>query len=355
MTLEEKVGQLILAGVDGTTLDANAKKMIAQDRVGGIILYSNNVSDLKGLVSLVSAIKKANAPNPAPIFVSADQEGGRVNRLPKEYAKFPANGVVGQSGKPEAAGEMGSLIGQAMLSAGFNMDFAPVLDVNSNPDNPVIGDRSFGSTPELVKKLGIAELEGIRGEGVIPVVKHFPGHGDTAVDSHHDLPVIDKTADQLEKLELVPFEAAVQDGAEAVMVAHILFPKIDPDKPGSLSGKIIGDLLRGKLGYQGVVITDDLGMGAITKHYPLPEASVDAIKAGADILLVGHGYDNEHAAYEAVLKSVKDGTLSEERIDESVYRILKLKSDYDLHDRATAVPNLTQLNAAIASWKKGLQ
>lgn len=355
MTLEEKVGQLILAGVEGTTLDANAKKMIAGDHIGGVILYSNNIKNLKGLVSLVNAIKSANVPNPAPIFVSADQEGGRVNRLPAEYAKFPANGVVGQTGDADAAGAMGSLIGRAMLSSGFNMDFAPVLDVNSNPDNPVIGDRSFGATASLVEKLGIAELKGIRGEGVIPVVKHFPGHGDTSVDSHHDLPVINKTIDQLEKLELVPFQAAVQENAEAVMVAHILFPKIDPDKPGSLSEKIIGDLLRDKLGYDGVVITDDLGMGAIVKHYTLPEAAVDAVRAGADILLVGHGYDNEHTAYEAVLSAVKNGKLTEERIDESVYRILKLKAQYDLHDRASKTPDVSGLNADIAAWKATLK
>lgn len=354
MSLEQKVGQLILAGVEGTTLDAKAKKMIAEDQVGGIILYSNNIKNVSGLVSLVNAIKKANVPNPAPIFVSADQEGGRVNRLPSEYAKFPANGVVGQSGDGEAAFTMGSLIGRAMLSAGFNMDFAPVLDVNSNPDNPVIGDRSFGSTPDLVEQFGIAEMNGIRGEGVIPVVKHFPGHGDTSVDSHHDLPVINKTVDQLEKLELVPFKSAVRETAEAVMVAHILFPKIDPDMPGSLSKKIIGDLLRDKMGYDGVVITDDLGMGAIVKHYTLPEAAVDAVKAGADILLVGHGYDNEHTAYEAVLNAVKNGKLTEARIDESVYRILALKTQYGLHDRAGTVPNLSVLNADIAAWKKTL-
>ncbi|CAM3725217.1 Beta-N-acetylhexosaminidase [Cohnella lubricantis] len=355
MSLEQKVGQLILAGVEGTTLDADAKRMIAEDQVGGIILYSNNIKNVKGLVTLVNAIKSANVPNPAPIFVSADQEGGRVNRLPSEYAKFPANGVVGQSGAAEAAGTMGSLIGRAMLSAGFNMDFAPVLDVNSNPDNPVIGDRSFGSTPELVEQLGIAEMKGIRGEAVIPVVKHFPGHGDTSVDSHHDLPIINKTADQLEKLELVPFEAAVRENAEAVMVAHILFPKIDPDKPGSLSEKIIDDLLRGKLGYDGVVITDDLGMGAIVKNYTLPDAAVLAVQAGADILLVGHGYDNEHAAYEAVLNAVKSGKLTEERIDESVYRILKLKAQYDLHDRTGKMPDLSGLNADIEAWKDTLK
>ncbi|WP_221482066.1 beta-N-acetylhexosaminidase [Cohnella xylanilytica] len=352
MTLEEKVGQLILAGLEGKELDAEAKRMIRDDKVGGVILYSNNVSDLKGTVALVNAIKRTNAANPAPIFVSVDQEGGRVSRLPSEYVKFPANAAVGATGDADLAEAMGQLLGRALTSSGFNMDFAPVLDVNSNPDNPVIGDRSFGSSADLVSKLGLAELTGLRSEGVIPVVKHFPGHGDTSVDSHLDLPVVDKTPEQLAKLEWVPFQAAVKNHAEAVMVAHILYPKIDPDKPGSLSKRIVGDILRGDMGYDGVVITDDLGMGAIAKHYPLAEASVMAIEAGADILLVGHGYDNERTAFESVLKSVKSGKISEERLDESVYRILSLKSKYELQDAKSPVPDLKELNADIRDWRE---
>lgn len=352
MTLKEKVGQMILAGIDGTELDAQAKRMIGEDKIGGVILYGNNISDLKGMVSLVNSIKRENAPNPAPIFVSVDQEGGRVSRLPREYVKMPANATVGRTGSAELAGTMGRLLARELLSAGFNMDFAPVLDVNSNPDNPVIGDRSFGSSASLVTKLGLAEMKGLREGGVIPVVKHFPGHGDTSVDSHLELPVVDKTPAQLAKLEWVPFQAAVKNDVEAVMVAHILFPKIDPDKPGSLSEEIVGKLLRGDLGYKGVVITDDLGMGAIAKHYTLAEAALDAIRAGADILLVGHGYDNERTIYQAVLQSVKNGSVAESRIDESVYRILELKSRYKLHDREVKVPDLADLNADIRSWLK---
>ena len=352
LTLKEKIGQMIVAGVAGTTLGANDRKMIAEDKIGGVILYANNIRNLQGAVSLINALKNTNVPNPAPLFVGVDQEGGRVSRLPGEFVKMPANRAVGNAGKPELAGEMGELIGRELKAVGFNLDFAPVLDVNSNSDNPVIGDRSFGSSADLVTKLGLPELEGIRGEGIVPVVKHFPGHGDTSVDSHLELPVVNKTADQLAKLEWVPFQAAIKDQVEAVMVAHILFPKFDPDKPASLSPEIVGKLLRGQMKYDGVVITDDLTMGAIVKHYTLAQAAVDAVLAGDDILLVGHGYQDERTVFDTLLAAVQNGTIPEQRIDESVYRILKLKTAYGLHDRPASVPDLTDLNADIRDWRK---
>jgi beta-N-acetylhexosaminidase len=206
-----------------------------------------------------------------------------------------------------------------------------------------------------VTKLGVPELEGIRGEGIIPVVRHFPGHGDTGVDSHLDLPVVNKTPEQLAKLEWVPFQAAVKDHVEAVMVAHILFPKLDADKPASLSPEIVGSLLRGQMKYDGVVFTDDLTMGAIVKHYTLEQAAVDAVLAGDDILLVGHGYDDERTVASTLLARVKDGTIPESRIDESAYRILKLKTAYELHDRAVEIPDLTAINADVRAWLKKVQ
>lgn len=345
---------MLLVGIDGTTLDAQAKRMIAEDKIGGIILYKDNISNLKGMVSLINDLKKSNAENPVPLFMSVDQEGGKVSRMPDEYATIPSNGSVGAADNSGAAGTMGKLLARELLSAGFNMDFAPVLDINSNPDNPVIGDRSFGNTADLVSRLGIAEMKGIASEGVVPVVKHFPGHGDTSVDSHLELPVVNKTAAQLAKLEWQPFEAAIQENADAVMVAHILFPELDSDKPASLSRAIIGKLLREEMGFQGVVITDDLTMGAITEHYTLAAAAVDTVQAGSDILLVAHEYGNEQAVRKALLASVQSGTIKESRIDESVYRILALKDKYRLTDQPTAVPDLRKLNQDITSWRSSL-
>lgn len=247
---------------------------------------------------------------------------------------------------------MGELLGRAVKSSGFNMDFAPVLDINSNPDNPVIGDRSFGNSAELVTRLGIAEMKGLERAGVIPVVKHYPGHGDTSVDSHLELPVINKTETHLAALEWLPFQAAIREKADAVMVAHILYPKLDPDKPASLSQVIIGQQLRGQMGYEGVVITDDMTMGAIIKNYSLPAAAVESVLAGSDILLVAHEYKNEQAVRAALLDSVKNGSVSEARIDESVYRILSLKAKYQLTDEAVPLPDLAGLNSDIQAWRK---
>lgn len=197
MTLEQKIGQMLLAGIDGGAPDSEAKRMIAEDQIGGIILYKDNISSLKSMVSLINGLKESNSSNAVPLFMSVDQEGGKVSRMPKEYAAIPANSTIGAAADPQNAHKLGSLLARQVLSAGFNMNFAPVLDINSNPDNPVIGDRSFGNTAELVTRLGIAEMQGIAGEGVIPVIKHFPGHGDTSVDSHLELPVVNKAPPSL--------------------------------------------------------------------------------------------------------------------------------------------------------------
>lgn len=354
MPLETKIGQMLLVGVDGTKIDSQTQTMIADDQIGGIILYKDNISNLKDMVSLINDLKKSNRGNPAPLFMSVDQEGGKVSRMPEEYALFPSNAAVGATQSAAAAETMGKLLAREVRSAGFNMNFAPVLDINSNPDNPVIGDRSFGDTESIVSSLGIAEMNGISSEGVIPVVKHFPGHGDTAVDSHLELPVVNKTAAQLAGLEWLPFQAAIEEQADVVMVAHILYPELDPGQPASLSKAIIGKLLREDMGFQGVVITDDLTMGAITEHYSLETAAVDTVLAGSDILLVAHGYKNEVAVKEALLESVRNGTIPESRIDESVGRILALKEKYQLKDSPLAVPKLTELNRDIKAWRQSL-
>ena len=352
LTLEEKIGQMILAGVQGTTLDDQAKQMITDQKVGGIIFYANNVSTLEGTAKFVQSIKEANQSNPVPIFMSVDQEGGKVSRMPETVESIPSSRKVGETKDSALAETMGELLARQVQLAGFNVDFAPVLDVNSNPKNPVIGDRSFGSSAELVSRMGIAEMKGLRNEGIIPVVKHFPGHGDTSVDSHLDLPVVNKTEKQLAELEWIPFQAAVKEQVEAVMVAHILFPKLDPDHPASLSDVIIGEHLRGKFNYDGVVITDDLSMGAIAKNYKLDQAALATVKAGSDILLVAHSYESAKTIFDTLISAVKSGKITESRIDESVYRILALKQQYKLSDDQKASGDLKQLNADIVDWRK---
>jgi len=356
MSLDEKIGQMLLVGIEGTSLDESAKKMITQDKIGGIILYADNISNLQGMVKLINSLKETNKSQPSPLFISVDQEGGKVSRMPKEFASIPSNRIVGNTNDPSLAQTMGELLGRELAITGYNMDFAPVLDVNSNTKNPVIGDRSFGTSAAKVTKMGIAEINGLRSQNIIPVVKHFPGHGDTSVDSHLELPVVNKTAQQLAKLEWIPFKAAIKENVEAVMVAHILFPKLDPDMPASLSKVIIGDQLRRDMGYNGVVITDDLTMGAIVKHYSLGTAAIHTIQAGSDILLIAHGYDNEKLVFNKIKQSVKNGTISETRINESVKRILTLKNAYHLSDQKNiSVTNVTNLNQDILQWRKQVQ
>ncbi|SDX25489.1 beta-N-acetylhexosaminidase [Paenibacillus sp. CF384] len=347
MSLDEKLGAMIIAGVDGTMGSQAAKRMIASQHVGGVIFYANNIKTPTGVVAYVNQLKAWNKDNASPLIVSVDQEGGRVSRLPG-LVKLPTAKAIGDTGNSAYATKIGSILGEASMKMGFNLDFAPVLDINSNPKNPVIGDRSYGSTPKLVTKMGIAAMEAIEAEGVIPVVKHFPGHGDTSVDSHLELPVVNKSEAALKAFEWVPFQEAIDKGVDAVMIAHILFPEVDANVPASLSKRVITDELRGELGFKGVVMTDDLTMGAIAKNYGMGEAAVMTVKAGSDILLVAHEYKNVDAILAALKKSVNSGEITVERIDESVKRILVLKGKYELTDDKTPpAPNLDALNAAI--------
>jgi beta-N-acetylhexosaminidase len=346
MTLKEKVGQMIIGGVDGSSGDKNAERMIRTDKVGGIIFYANNLPDKKTAVAFGNRLKSWNADNAIPMFLSVDQEGGRISRLP-DLEKIPTAAHIGKTNNEAYAAAIGGLLGEEVRSFGYNMDFAPVLDINSNPDNPVIGDRSFGPQADVVTKMAIPVMKGIQSAGVIPVVKHFPGHGDTSTDSHLELPVIQKGPDQLQKLEWIPFTAAIRQGADAVMVAHILFPELDSVNPASMSKEIITGFLRDSLHFKGVVMTDDLTMKAITAHFDIGQAAVASITAGSDIVMVAHEYKQVSKVINAIVKNVNNGTLTERRIDESVTRILTLKQKYKLSDQQTLLPDLKALNQKI--------
>jgi beta-N-acetylhexosaminidase len=230
---------------------------------------------------------------------------------------------------------------------GFNLDFAPVLDVNSNPNNPVIGDRSFGNDASVVSRLGTKTMKGIQSQGVISVIKHFPGHGDTSVDSHLELPTVNKSFGQLKEVELVPFAHAIENGADIVMAAHILLPKIDSEYPASMSKPILTGILRDDLGFDGVILTDDMTMGAITENFEIGRAAVQSVKAGSDIILVAHDYENVVATFKALKAAVESGEISEKRIDESVTRILQLKKKYDVRGEQIQAVNTNELNQTI--------
>ncbi|MEC0242376.1 beta-N-acetylhexosaminidase [Paenibacillus dokdonensis] len=357
MSTEEKIGQLVLVGMDGTTSSAATKELLEKYHVGGFIFYKNNIENTKQALKLFNDLKQENKSNPVPLWMSVDEEGGRVSRMPKDFVKIPTSQAIGKKDSAELSKEIGGILGRELSGFGLNMDFAPVLDINSNPQNPVIGDRSFGNKADLVSRLGLATMEGIKGEKVVPVVKHFPGHGDTSVDSHIGLPVVNHDLTRLRKMELVPFKDAIGDKADVVMIAHLLMPKIDPDHPASFSKKVITDLLRNELGFQGVVISDDMTMGAIEENYDIGKASVSAILAGGNIILVGHDYDKEKIAIHALKNAVNDGTISEDVLNNRVYAILKLKHSYGLSDKSAAGPDVQSINADLKRLLKkyGLQ
>lgn len=348
MTLNEKIGQMVMVGLDGYAIDDSARMMIESYYVGGFVLFGHNIKSSEQLLNLINSLKKSNSKNKTPLFLSVDEEGGRVSRMPDEFKKLPANKTIAKVNSVEFSYKIGSILAEEVKSFGFNMNFAPVLDINSNPQNPVIGDRSFGSDEKIVSELGVQTMKGIQAGGVIPVIKHFPGHGDTSIDSHVNLPFLDNDMDRLKSFELVPFKGAIQNQADAVMVTHILLNKIDPQNPASISKIIITDLLRKQLNFNGLIITDDMTMGAIVKNYDIGDASVKSINAGSDIVLVCHGYDNGIAAIDALKKAVQNGIISEDRINESVYRILKLKHRYRLTNSIIDSIDIEKINNRIS-------
>lgn len=347
MTVDEKIGQMVMAGIDGYTLDSNSKNLIEKYKVGGFIILGQNVQNTSQLLKLINSLKEANSKNEIPLFMAVDQEGGRVDRMPKEFKRYPSNKEIGKVNDENFSYEVGTVLADEIKSFGFNMDFAPVLDINSNPKNPVIGDRSFGSDAEIVTKLGIKTMKGIQSKGVISGVKHFPGHGDTSVDSHVGLPIIYNDLNRLKDFELIPFSKAIENGADVVMIAHILLPKIDEENPASFSKTIITDILRNDMMFSGVVITDDMTMGAIAENYDLGASAVKSVNAGSDIVMVCHEYSNAVKVIDALKDAVDKGEIREERINESVYRILKLKQKYNLSDSTVNEVNVNDINSKI--------
>ncbi|MUK89255.1 beta-N-acetylhexosaminidase [Ornithinibacillus sp. L9] len=347
MTLDEKIGQMVIAGISGTEITTDTKELIQDYKVGGFIFYPKNLTTVEQTKKLINEIKAENASNDIPLFLSVDQEGGRINRLPGNLEKLPTNEEIGDIHDVELSYKIGVILGKQLTEFGMNLNFAPVLDTNSNPNNPVINNRSFGNNPDIVSELGIQTMKGIQSQNIISVVKHFPGHGDTSVDSHLELPIVDKHIQELHELELKPFIHAIRNGADVVMVAHILLTKIDSQYPASLSKNIMSDILREELNFDGVIITDDMTMDAIENNYELGDAAVQSIHAGSDILLVAHEYQNVVNTINSIKQVVKKGIITEERINESVTRILELKQNYTIDHQQINTIEIEKLNKLI--------
>ena len=328
MSLAEKVGQLFQVGFHSKTIDKEIEDLIKNYHIGGVIYFSRNIENLKQTSSLSKNLQELalNSGAGIPLFISVDQEGGKVRRI-KDLTYFPANIEIGATGDKKISRKAAAVTAKELKELGINVNLAPVLDVNNNPSNPVIGSRSFGADPELVAEMGVAYIEGLQGQGVVATAKHFPGHGDTAVDSHFELPVINHDRERLDQIELYPFKRAIEAGVDSIMVAHIYFSNIESEAgiPATLSKAVLNNLLREELNFDGVIITDDLEMGAITNFFGTAAAAVKTIEAGSDIVLISHSYDKQKQAIEAVIAAVENGRISEKRIEESLKRIIKLK------------------------------
>lgn len=324
---KEKVGQLFfLAFQNGEnedshyTLTEGDKALLSEIKPSGVVIFSENIESAEQLTNFISDIKECDKNL---LFVAIDQEGGRVQRIKYPMARtIPEMSRLGGDGSIKKAYNIGRALAKDIKKYGFNMDFAPVCDVYSNPLNTVIGDRAFSRNPKVVSRLSIAVYNGILDEGLIPVIKHFPGHGDTAADTHKTSAYSNKSLEDLKKCELIPFKDNIDNGARAVMVAHITLNKVDA-LPATLSYKIISELLRGTLGFNGVVITDALGMKAISSKYSPGESCIMALKAGCDVLLMPN---RPLEAFNAVVDAFESGELSTARLDESVKRISALNN-----------------------------
>lgn len=326
MTLEEKIGQMVIASFNSTTLSEEAKTLIKDYHIGGFTLFKYNIETEAQVKKLISDLNTENNNfSNIDLFIAVDEEGGRVSRLPSSMEKGPTALSLGET-DPVYTMREAMRNGKNLTSLGFNLNFAPSADVYSNPENTVIGDRAFGKDPQTAAIYSNAYFCGLKEAGIMASAKHFPGHGDTTVDSHFGLPRVEKSIEELKAYELIPFDLLIKNNVDMIMMSHILVEKIDPNNPASLSYKLVTELLREDMGYEGVIITDDMTMEAISDMYSPSEAAVQSVLAGCDIILSTHSLSNQIQIIEGLVEAVNNNTIPMERIDESVRRILELKS-----------------------------
>jgi beta-N-acetylhexosaminidase len=321
------IGQQLIIGIEGLTLSQDEAHFIVDNNIGGIILFRRNVESPSQLRELCLSIQslRHQMPNQAPLFISIDMEGGRVHRLRSPFTQWPALACLGKIGSTETAYEFALAMGTELRAVGINLDFAPSVDVFNNPKNTVIGDRALGTDAELVARLAPALVQGYYKANVIPCAKHFPGHGHTVIDSHEDLPIEMKTLEELERIEFEPFRSVFRTELDLLMSAHIKFPNIDPDWPGTLSEIFMKRILRDQLGYRGLVTTDDLDMKGLTRYFDKATIAVRALQAGANILLYCNEPESPVIAMDAIEKAIADKKLNAEDVVINHKRILELK------------------------------
>jgi len=330
MSLREKIGQMIVTGFPTSNITQEMKDVIAEYNVGNVILFSHNVVNKNQLGDLVAELQQLFVTHTGVAgFITIDQEGGRVTRMPKDATNVAGAMAIASTGRSENAYAAGRITARELRALGINFNLAPVMDINNNPLNPVINVRSYGDTAESVCEYGIKMMRGLVDGGVLSSLKHFPGHGDTNVDSHIGLPTINKTIEELEQLELIPFREAIAQGAPAIMSSHILFPLIETSGlPATMSRVIITELLKEKLGFKGLVVSDCLEMDAIKRYYGTAQGAVGAVRAGVDLIFISHTPELVRDAVQAIEAAVAAGELDEGVIDAAVRNILSYKEQY---------------------------
>ena len=325
--LRRTIGRLLIAGFSGEQIPIELRSLAREFGLGGVILFARNIVGPEQVAELCSEAMRLDPE--LPLWVSVDQEGGRVARLRAPFTEWPPMATLGRSGDRALAERFARALATELKAVGISLDYAPVLDIQTNPANSVIGDRALAGKADDVARLGATIIRALQGEGVAACGKHFPGHGDTSADSHTELPVVEHPPDRLRQFELVPFKAAVEAGVATIMTAHILLSALDEQRPATLSKRIVMDLLRDELGYEGVVLSDDLEMKAIANEYTVPSAAVLAIEAGCDgALICGTDTNAQASALEALIHAVEDERLSVSRVEDAIKRQQHVKERF---------------------------
>ena len=325
--LRRQIGQLLIAGFNGHQIPPEMRSLAKEFGLGGVILFARNVGEPEQVAE--TAFDAARLAPELPTWVSVDQEGGRVARLKAPFTEWPPMATLGRSGDVTLAERFARALASELRAVGITLDYAPVLDIHTNPKNPVIGDRALAEKADEVARLGGAIIRALQGAGVAACGKHFPGHGDTATDSHFELPLVEHPPDRIRRVEFVPFKAAIEAGVATIMTAHVLVPSLDEQRPASLSRRIVFDLLRQELGYEGVILSDDLEMKAIAAGYAVPEAAVMAIEAGCDGVMICSGDTaTQVAALEALIHAVEEERLPFGRVEDALKRQRRAKERF---------------------------
>ena len=341
-----QVGQLLIGSFPGTSISPELRSLAREFDLGGAILFGRNVEAPEQVAEVAADVEALGCTMPA--WVSIDQEGGRVARLKEPFTRWPPMAVLGRAGSETLAERFSRALARELAAVGITLDYAPVLDIQSNPKNAVIGDRALAERADEVARLGAVIIRTLQKEGVAACGKHFPGHGDTIADSHFELPLVEHAPDRLRAVELEPFRAAIRENVAFIMTAHVLVPSLDELNPATLSRAIVRDLLRNELGYEGVILSDDLEMKAISARMPVAKAAVDAIAAGCDGLLVCSGdVPVQAAVLEALVKAIESGEISSARINDALTRAKKAKERFLAFERPKPAARLRELRSVI--------